>query len=91
MAKEIIQVDNKIEMYWEHKVLGTFKINSNSLSGEFIVFITEDDSMAFVLMECYKKGIPQKDYSPAWTKLSEIIGSELYENQEEVLEHLNNQ
>jgi len=88
MAKEIIQVDNKIEMYYDKKVLGTFKIKSNSLSGEFIVFMTEDDNMAFVLMECYKENILQEYPNPTWTKLSRIVGNELYANQEEILEHL---
>ena len=39
MAKEIIQVDNKMKDFHGIPLIGTFKVKSNSLSGEFILFM----------------------------------------------------
>jgi hypothetical protein len=90
MRKEIIQIDNKIEIFYDKKVLGTFKIISNSLTGEFILFSSEEDSLGFCLMECCYKNVLQKESSRHYITLSNIIGEELYEHQEDILSNLVN-
>ena len=84
MAKEIIQVDNKMKDFHGIPLIGTFKVKSNSLSGEFILFMKEEN-LSFCLTECYKNGKTQKPGSLSYTKLGNEIGYELYEKQEELM------
>ena len=84
MTKEIIQVDNKMKDFHGNPLLGSFKVKSNSLSGEFILFM-KGENLSFCLTECYKNGKIQKQGSSSYTKLGNEIGYELYEKQEEIM------
>ena len=87
MKKEIIQIKNKIQDFHGRKVLATFKVVSNSLSGEFILF-ERDDNLGFCLTKCFKNNKLKSSKSSAYTKLSDEIGYELFNNQEEIMDNL---
>ena len=86
--KSITQIPNKLDKFFDSEVLATFKIINNNTSGEFIIFETDNDYIGFVMTKCYSGGKLQKEHSKTWKKLSNIVGQELADNIDEVLNNI---